>query len=185
MSQKNEGKRGLGVEMGLLQHYWMPSCKSAPKPMQAPPPYSSAAGYMGYGGMYGMPPMVDRYGLGMPMDHGAMGARSGAYSDESSQKNTGEGRENDWTCPNCGNNNFSFRTVCNMRKCNTPRPGSQGSKSENSKSSKPKMPEGSWKCEKCNNINYPFRTKCNRQNCGAEKPSHSISHGLTSSEDDQ
>ncbi|URE33594.1 RanBP2-type zinc finger protein [Musa troglodytarum] len=84
------------------------------------------------GGMYGMPPMVDRYGLGMPMDHGAM-----------------------------------------------------GSKSENSKSSKPKMPEGSWKCEKCNNINYPFRTKCNRQNCGAEKPSHSISHGLTSSEDDQ
>lgn len=47
------------------------------------------------------------------------------------------------------------------------------------------MPEGSWKCEKCNNINYPFRTKCNRQNCGAEKPSHSISHGLTSSEDDQ
>lgn len=24
------------------------------------------------GGMYGMPHMVDRYGLGMPMDHGAM-----------------------------------------------------------------------------------------------------------------
>ena len=34
-------------------------------------------------------------------------------------------RESDWTCPNCGNNNFSFRTTCNMRKCNTPRPGSQ------------------------------------------------------------
>lgn len=24
------------------------------------------------GGMYGMPPMVDRYGLGIPMGHGAM-----------------------------------------------------------------------------------------------------------------
>ena len=34
-------------------------------------------------------------------------------------------RENDWTCPKCGNVNFSFRTVCNMRKCNTPRPASQ------------------------------------------------------------
>lgn len=34
-------------------------------------------------------------------------------------------RDNDWTCPKCGNINFSFRTVCNMRKCNTPKPGSQ------------------------------------------------------------
>lgn len=34
-------------------------------------------------------------------------------------------RDNDWTCPKCGNVNFSFRTVCNMRKCNTPKPGSQ------------------------------------------------------------
>ncbi|MCH93450.1 ranBP2-type zinc finger protein, partial [Trifolium medium] len=58
-----------------------------------------------------------------------------------------------------------------MRKCNTPKPGSQASKSD--KNSKQKMPEGSWKCEKCNNINYPFRTKCNRQNCGADKPADS------------
>lgn len=35
------------------------------------------------------------------------------------------GRDNDWPCPKCGNINFSFRTVCNMRKCGTPRPGSQ------------------------------------------------------------
>lgn len=34
-------------------------------------------------------------------------------------------RDNDWTCPKCGNVNFSFRTVCNMRKCNTPKPGAQ------------------------------------------------------------
>jgi len=79
-------------------------------------------------------------------------------------------RDNDWTCPKCGNVNFSFRTVCNMRKCNTPKPEPQAPKSAD-KGSKHKMPEGSWKCEKCNNINYPFRTKCNRQNCGADKPS--------------
>nr|KAJ0228563.1 hypothetical protein LSAT_V11C100049230 [Lactuca sativa] len=79
--------------------------------------------------------------------------------------------DNDWVCPDCGNVNFSFRTVCNMRKCNTPKPGSQASKS--GKNSKGDMPDGSWKCDQCNNINYPFRTKFSRQNCGAEKPSES------------
>lgn len=34
-------------------------------------------------------------------------------------------RDNDWKCPKCGNVNFSFREVCNMRKCDTPKPGSQ------------------------------------------------------------
>ncbi|KAJ0677574.1 putative Zinc finger, RanBP2-type [Helianthus annuus] len=77
--------------------------------------------------------------------------------------------DNDWICPNCGNNNFSFRTVCNMRKCNTPKTGSQAGSASKSFN----MPDGSWKCEQCNNINYAFRTKCNRQNCGAEKPSDS------------
>ncbi|CAL5365949.1 unnamed protein product [Camellia sinensis] len=79
------------------------------------------------------------------------------FPDDKYQKKDGT-RDNDWTCPKCGNANLSFRTVCNMRKCNTPKPG-------------PQMLDGSWKCEKCNNINYPFRTKCNRQNCGADKPS--------------
>ncbi|PWA47574.1 Zinc finger, RanBP2-type [Artemisia annua] len=49
-------------------------------------------------------------------------------------------RENDWECPKCGN--------VNMRKCNTPKPGSQVAKP--AKSSKVDMPEGSWKCDKCN-----------------------------------
>ncbi|KAJ0677573.1 putative Zinc finger, RanBP2-type [Helianthus annuus] len=31
-------------------------------------------------------------------------------------------REDDWTCPSCGNVNFSFRTTCNMRNCTQPRP---------------------------------------------------------------
>ncbi|XP_028548849.1 ranBP2-type zinc finger protein At1g67325-like [Dendrobium catenatum] len=31
-------------------------------------------------------------------------------------------REDDWTCPSCGNVNFSFRTTCNMRNCTQSRP---------------------------------------------------------------
>ncbi|KAK1317218.1 RanBP2-type zinc finger protein [Acorus calamus] len=152
--------------------------------LPAPPPYSSGS-MLGMGGMYGMPPFMDRYGLGLPMGHGTMGMRPGVFPEENSPKKSA-GRDNDWTCPNCGNVNFSFRTVCNMRKCNTPRPGGQGSKSDSSNGPRQKMPEGSWKCEKCNNINYPFRTKCNRQNCGVDKPLESEeSPRLASEEDDQ
>ncbi|KAH0461352.1 hypothetical protein IEQ34_008927 [Dendrobium chrysotoxum] len=151
-----------------------------PLHMSGPPPYS--------GGMYGMPPLMDRYGMGMHMGHGAMGpSRPIPYPDEDFQKKPADARhDNDWICPNCGNRNFAFRNICNMRKCNTPRPGNQAPKSENLKGSKPKMPDGSWKCEKCNNINYPFRTKCNRQNCGAERPSEgNEARGVTSDEDEQ
>ncbi|CAL1413554.1 unnamed protein product [Linum trigynum] len=138
-----------------------------PLHISTPPPYSGGS-MMGNGGMYGMPPpMMDRYGMGMPMAPAAMGPRPTFFPEDKTQKNDAT-RDNDWSCPKCGNINFSFRTVCNMRKCNTPKPGSQPAKSD--KNSKQKMPEGSWKCEKCNNINYPFRTKCNRPNCGAEKP---------------
>jgi len=124
---------------------------------------------MGNVGMYGMPPpLMDRYGLGVPMGYSAAGPRHGFYPEDKPQNRDGR-RDDDWTCPKCSNVNFSFRTVCNMRSCNTPKPGSQAPKSD--KSSKQKMPEGSWKCESCGNINYPFREKCNRQNCGADKPS--------------
>ncbi|XP_024042538.1 ranBP2-type zinc finger protein At1g67325 isoform X2 [Citrus clementina] len=155
---------------GSAYHYNYGSRLSAGSPyrplhMSGPPPYS--------GGIYGMPPpLMDRYGLGLPMGPAAMGPRPGFFPDDKSQRKGADAtRDNDWTCPKCGNINFSFRTVCNMRKCNTPKPGSQAAKSD--KNSKQKMPEGSWKCEKCNNINYPFRTKCNRQNCGADKPAES------------
>ena len=30
--------------------------------------------------------------------------------------------DGDWTCPDCGNVNFGFRTVCNRAKCGAPRP---------------------------------------------------------------
>lgn len=140
-----------------------------PLHLSGPAPYSGGS-MIGNGGMYGVPPLVDRYGLGLPLGPAPMGPRPGFFPDDKAQKKDGT-RDNDWACPKCGNVNFSFRTVCNMRKCNTPKPGTQGAKS--GKNSKPDMPEGSWKCEKCNNINYPFRTKCNRQNCGADKPTES------------
>ncbi|RXH72311.1 hypothetical protein DVH24_033849 [Malus domestica] len=40
----------------------------------------------------------------------------------------GSRREDDWTCPSCGNDNFSFRTTCNMRNCTQPRPADHNSK---------------------------------------------------------
>ncbi|GAB2220393.1 hypothetical protein Droror1_Dr00008042 [Drosera rotundifolia] len=140
-----------------------------PVPLSAPS-YSGGSIVGNAGQLYVMPPPVmDRFGLGLsPIAHASMGPRPGFFPEEKSPKRDVT-RDNDWTCPKCGNVNFSFRTVCNMRKCNTPKPESQGAKSE--KNNKQKMPEGSWKCDECGNINYPFRTKCNRQNCGAEKPS--------------
>ncbi|KAM7468768.1 hypothetical protein LguiB_016330 [Lonicera macranthoides] len=154
-----------------------------PMHLSAPAPYSTGS-MMGNGGMYSVPPMVDRYGLPLPMAHATMGPRPGFFPDDKPPRKATEGtRDNDWTCPKCGNVNFSFRTVCNMRKCNTPKPEVQAAKS--GKSSKPEMREGNWKCEKCNNINYSFRTKCNRQNCGADKPSESNSPSEPADENDQ
>ncbi|CAN1137244.1 RanBP2-type zinc finger protein At1g67325, partial [Linum perenne] len=154
-----------------------------PHHMSTPPPYSGGS-MMGNGGMYGMPPMnmMDRYGMGMPMPPAAMGPRPSFYPEDNVQKNDAT-RDNDWNCPKCGNVNFSFRTFCNMRKCNTPKPGSQAAKSE--KNSKQNTPEGSWKCDKCNNINYPFRTKCNRPNCGAEKPAEATKSPSPTAEENE
>ncbi|KAI4385306.1 hypothetical protein MLD38_003348 [Melastoma candidum] len=146
---------------------------SGGSPYRAPlhlsgPPYSSGP-MMANGGLYGIPPMIDRYGLNFPVSPSSLGPRPGFFPDDKVQRMSAEAsRDDDWTCPNCGNVNFSFRTFCNMRKCNTPKPGPQGVKID--KNPKSKMPEGSWKCDQCSNINYPFRTKCNRQSCGADKP---------------
>ncbi|KAE8730130.1 RanBP2-type zinc finger protein [Hibiscus syriacus] len=183
---------------GSAYHYNYGSHLSAGSPYRplhvpaGPPPYSSGP-MIGNGGMYGMPPLMDRYGLGLPMGPPPMAVSNAALSMhpkllsnliplfESLPDAT---RDDDWKWPKCGNVNFSFRTVCNMRKCNTPKPGSQTPKSD--KCSKQKTPEGSWKCQKCSNINYPFRTKCNRQNCGAEKPAESKKFpSPTANENDQ
>ncbi|GFP88388.1 ranbp2-type zinc finger protein at1g67325 [Phtheirospermum japonicum] len=140
-----------------------------PLHLSGPPPYSDGS-VTRAGGMYGLPPVVDQYGLSYHMSP-TVRPRPVFFPEDNSQK-AGDGtRGNDWACPKCGNVNFSFRTLCNMRKCNTPKPGPPQGGKPCKNSSKPDMKEGSWKCEKCNNINYPFRTKCNRQTCGADKPS--------------
>lgn len=46
---------------------------------------------------------------------------------ESPRESTSESSENsskaDWICVVCGNKNYSWRHVCNMRKCRAPKPG--------------------------------------------------------------
>ncbi|XP_027926652.1 ranBP2-type zinc finger protein At1g67325-like isoform X2 [Vigna unguiculata] len=37
-------------------------------------------------------------------------------------RNDASRKDGDWTCPNCGNLNFSFRIVCNQGRCGAPRP---------------------------------------------------------------
>lgn len=47
-----------------------------------------------------------------------------------------------WDCPECGNSNYGFRKVCNMRKCGESRPPLD------------------WRCEKCKKPNFHYRTNC-------------------------
>ncbi|KAI3426803.1 uncharacterized protein J3R85_009676 [Psidium guajava] len=157
-------------------------------------PYSSGS-MIGNGGMYGVPPMMDRYGLGLPMGPGGM-----VYVKFLSF----------FRCccvcfslynyvikccsfmqvivliffPRDQGRNFSlminFKREGQMQHVITiglarivEMLTSLLEKFQNLIKTivKQKMPEGSWKCEQCGNINYPFRTKCNKQNCGADKPS--------------
>ena len=59
----------------------------------------------------------------------------GFRNDRGGRDNQGGGRQqrgtfnnNDWTCPKCNNSNFSFRNVCN--RCEEPRPGGGGGRSD-------------------------------------------------------
>ncbi|XP_057949594.1 ranBP2-type zinc finger protein At1g67325 isoform X3 [Malania oleifera] len=103
---------------GSAYHYNYGNRLSAGSPyrplhLSGPAPYSGAS-MMGNGGMYGMPPLVDRYGLGMPM-----GAPMAAKSDKNSKQKMPEGS---WKCEKCGNINFPFRTKCNRQNCGADKP---------------------------------------------------------------
>lgn len=137
--------------------------------------YGPPGGVVGGGMGYGTGPGIEGlYGMNYGMNRGPMlpGPEPGLYMEENgSRKRRGEMSEGDWTCPKCGNTNFAFRTICNMRTCNTPKPAGQGLRGQGrSSGTGVAMPDGSWTCEQCGNVNYSFRTKCNRRNCGAPKP---------------
>ncbi|GKB13699.1 RanBP2-type zinc finger protein, partial [Tanacetum coccineum] len=111
-----------------------------PLQLSATPAYSGGL-MIGTGALYGLPQLMEQFGLRLPNAQVAMGPRPGFFPEEPSQKKDGT-RENDWECPKCGNVNFSFRTVCNMRKCNTPKPGSQVAKP--AKGSNARYARSSW-----------------------------------------
>jgi len=60
-------------------------------------------------------------------------------------------RDGDWSCPQCGNLNYSDRFVCNMRKCQAPKPAQD------------------WICDACGNSNYADREFCNMRRCRAPR----------------
>ncbi|XP_057486352.1 ranBP2-type zinc finger protein At1g67325-like isoform X2 [Actinidia eriantha] len=90
--------------------------------LSGPTPYASGS-MMGNGGMYGMPPMMDHYGLGMPMGHVAMDAKP----DKSYKQKMPEGT---WKCEKCNNINYPFRTKCNRQNCGADKPSEVESPSE-------------------------------------------------------
>jgi len=71
----------------------------------------------------------------------------------------------EWACAKCGNLNYAGRLVCNMRRCQAPRPGtSTGNTVAGSGSD-----EG-WMCVNCGNENYHGRLFCNMRKCGHARP---------------
>ncbi|CAI5976066.1 unnamed protein product [Closterium sp. NIES-65] len=121
-----------------------------------------------------------------PMPPPGMQQRQGEGADGRKRRGGPEGSgEGDWVCFKCGNTNFSFRTHCNMRKCNEPRPPAtplpptlyvHPAAPAPLPSHPPRVqaaaPDGSWACSECGNVNYPFRSHCNRRHCGRPRPTH-------------
>ncbi|XP_077236789.1 ranBP2-type zinc finger protein At1g67325-like isoform X2 [Tasmannia lanceolata] len=148
-------------------------------PLSAAGPYGLPHAYVSPGPLGGMgygPPghAMDRYAYGF---QGSPLPVPGAWTERDlPDNNTSRKRrggpdglsEGDWICPKCDNVNFSFRTTCNMKKCETARPTPGSNKSYGNKDSG--TPDGSWTCDKCGNLNYHFRTVCNRKGCGKDKP---------------
>jgi len=58
----------------------------------------------------------------------------------------------EWSCGKCGNVNFPGRVVCNMRRCQAPKPSER------------------WTCAACGNENFEGRLFCNLRRCGLAKP---------------
>jgi hypothetical protein len=103
-----------------------------------------------------------------------------------------ESTEN-WTCPQCGNENYPSRLFCNRRTCGLVRPGTTKQQLEAQMPIQPmqRMPmqpmqsrlsaqpfmqhasgdpkesqPGAWTCSACGNRNYAGRLVCNKKGCG-------------------
>eukprot|EP00897_Mesotaenium_endlicherianum_P000022 jgi/Mesen1/1001/ME000120S00157 len=90
--------------------------------VQAPAP-----GMMNGRPSYGAPATLD-YGLQQQLNIQSQGGSAFQGSSDGPRKRRGgpDASEGDWVCPKCGNTNFAFRTLCNMRKCSEPRPAHLG-----------------------------------------------------------
>lgn len=78
-----------------------------------------------------------------------------------------KGRDGDWDCPKCHNNNFAFRTEC--KRCFTAKDGTPGKGGDNNGTPRSNFGNkpGDWICSQCSNDNFAFRTECKR--CNAPK----------------
>mmetsp|Transcript_2811 Transcript_2811/g.4440 ORF Transcript_2811/g.4440 Transcript_2811/m.4440 type:complete len:233 (-) Transcript_2811:442-1140(-) len=65
-----------------------------------------------------------------------------------------------WTCPSCGNENYKWRFVCNIRRCRQLKP---------KELLDCKLPKDAWVCFACGNLNFGHRRQCNMRNCRAPR----------------
>lgn len=92
-----------------------------------------------------------------------------------------------WKCPNCLNENFASRWVCNSKTCDQRRPDDipppptfrgrepqqqQGQKSYESGFNHPMDEEGAWTCASCQYRNFSSRDVCNGNGCHEKRPDH-------------
>lgn len=82
----------------------------------------------------------------------------------------------DWLCANCGENNFRFRSHCNL--CSRPRATTDsspaGSASDVAASPKGERHNLDWDCPVCKSVNFKFRSEC--YSCREPKPASAASH---------
>lgn len=87
--------------------------------------------------------------------------------------NRGTHSDNDWTCGECQNSNFSFRTECN--RCGAPKGRGRGSSKQWSgnerragdRREEPQPRAGDWECPQCGKSNFAKRNEC--FGCGRSK----------------
>merc|ERR1740121_1694754 len=92
------------------------------------------------------------------------GRGKGLWGEERSGAGAAAGaRPGDWTCPSCGNLNFSYKDKCN--KCGEPRGGAK----------RMGMRPGDWLCPACGDLVFASKSACKM--CGTPKPDNADTGG--------